>query len=288
MPTKKSCVPFSSSPTSCAPLAALRCLRLAIPCAADCVFAPGGPGRPTAGQGFKTGPHCRLLVRMEAFRTSQVPGEPSCSYAVFSDPGRTDASGAWTSSARPPLCPQRRLPRQPFFRGSMARLWNSLCTLRAVDCSAKHATLASGCWPALPGGIGCPQSSMKGFSVVSLHRFPLSQALPGARTFSVLLGSRGTISRGSSPISCISYGAPSRTAVAAPLGAVPGVVRHRGDRPGPGRWRRAIGRAPARTPGARGRSCLKRNEQGIPRCRLPAGRAEVTDWYATMALVCNE
>src|SRR5207244_8451605 len=30
-----------------------------------------------------------------------------------------------------------------------------------------------------------PQDSMKGFSVVSLHRFPLSQAWPGARTSSV-------------------------------------------------------------------------------------------------------
>jgi hypothetical protein len=49
--------------------------------------------------------------------------------------------------------------------------------------SGQHATLASGCWPALPGGIGYPQGSTKGFSVVSLHRFPLSQALPGARTF---------------------------------------------------------------------------------------------------------
>jgi hypothetical protein len=181
MPTKKSCVPFSSSPTSCAPLAALRCLRLAIPCAAACGFAPSGPGRPTAGQGFVARSPLPGITHMEASRTSQVPGEPLCSYAVLSDPGGTDASGAWTSSVLPPQRPRRRLPRL-IFRGSIARLWNSLCTLRAADCSHQHATLASGCWPALPGGIGCPQGSMKGFSVVSLHRFPLSQALPGART----------------------------------------------------------------------------------------------------------
>jgi hypothetical protein len=87
-----------------------------------------------------------VVRRMEAFRTSQVPGEPSCSYAVFSDPGRTDVSGAWTSSARPPLCPQRRLPRHPFFRGSMARPWNSLCTLRAAGCPShtQHSLPAAG------------------------------------------------------------------------------------------------------------------------------------------------
>jgi len=38
--------------TSCAPLAALRCLRLAIPCRCACRFAPIGPRRQTAGQGL--------------------------------------------------------------------------------------------------------------------------------------------------------------------------------------------------------------------------------------------
>jgi hypothetical protein len=43
-----------------------------------------------------------------------------------------------------------------------------------------------------PDGAGpYPQGSMKGFSVVSLHRFPLSQALPGARTSPVLFRRRG-------------------------------------------------------------------------------------------------
>jgi hypothetical protein len=42
-----------------------------------------------------------------------------------------------------------------------------------------HARLASGCWPALPDGIGYPLDSYtKGFS---LQGVPLSQALPGAR-----------------------------------------------------------------------------------------------------------
>jgi hypothetical protein len=130
---------------------------------------------PDRGPGVHDRSPLPVLIRMEAFRTSQVPGEPSCSYAVFSDPGGTDASGVWTSSVLPPLCPQRRLPRQPFFRGSIARPWNSLCTLREVDCSAMHATLASGRWPALPGGIGYPQGSNERFQrsiLTSLPPFP--------------------------------------------------------------------------------------------------------------------
>jgi hypothetical protein len=116
-----------------------------------------------------------------------------CSYAVFSDPGRTDASGAWTSSARPPLCPQRRLPRYSIFRGSIARLQNSLCTLRAAGCptNTQHSLPAAG--QLCRAGLVTRRIPMKGFRVVSLHRFPLSQALPGARTFIFVDGSCGRI-----------------------------------------------------------------------------------------------
>ena len=141
--------------------------------------------RPRA-RGSSPVPFYREVTRMEAFRTSQVPGEPLCSCAVFSDPGGTDASGAWTSSVQPPLCPQRRLPRQPTFRGSMARPQNSLCTLRAAGCPAntQHSLPAAG--QLCRVGLVTHRVPTKGFSFVSLHRFPLSQALPGARTSRVL------------------------------------------------------------------------------------------------------
>jgi hypothetical protein len=42
-----------------------------------------------------------------------------------------------------------------------------------------HARLASGCWPALPGGIGFPQGSDERFQVSSTS-FLLPQASPGA------------------------------------------------------------------------------------------------------------
>jgi hypothetical protein len=42
-------------------------------------------------------------------RDSQVPGEPSCAYALLSDPGRTDVSGHYNTPARPPHIQPRRL-----------------------------------------------------------------------------------------------------------------------------------------------------------------------------------
>jgi len=48
--------------------------------------------------------------RRETFRASQVPGEPRCAYALFSDPGRTDATR--------PLTVGRRGPRSQHDEGS--------------------------------------------------------------------------------------------------------------------------------------------------------------------------
>jgi len=42
-------------------------------------------------------------------RTSQVPGKPFCAYALFSDPGRTDASGPYDAPTWPPHPVRRRL-----------------------------------------------------------------------------------------------------------------------------------------------------------------------------------
>src|SRR5688572_572973 len=96
-----------------------------VPCAAPVVSLP-------AVQGADRGPGVRKPVpfpacdRRETIRTSQVPGEPCCPYAVFSDPGRTEGIWHGDASARPPLCPQRRLLRESIFRGSIARPWDWL------------------------------------------------------------------------------------------------------------------------------------------------------------------
>jgi hypothetical protein len=54
-----------------------------------CPFAPVGPGRPTAGLGCVSRSPPPAAVRREARRASQVPRQPRCPLALFSDPGRT-------------------------------------------------------------------------------------------------------------------------------------------------------------------------------------------------------
>jgi hypothetical protein len=65
----------------------------------------------------------------------------------------------------------------------LSRLNDTACTL-AVYASQygsphSHARLASGCWPALPGGIGYPQGPSERFQ--SIFNVLLSQALPDAQ-----------------------------------------------------------------------------------------------------------
>jgi len=131
-----------------------------------CAFAPSGPGRQTAGRGSvirspNAGPY-----HVETSRISQVPGKPSVPMPCSSTPAGPTTPGPYGASARPPLCPQRRLPREFTFRGSIARPGDSLSTLRRVGCP--HATqdsfLAAG--QALPDGIGYPQGFSERFQIV--------------------------------------------------------------------------------------------------------------------------
>ena len=138
-----------------------------------CRFAPGGPGRPTAGLGFVTRSPLPGKYAGRLFRASQVPEESLCAYALLSDPGRTDSPGHTTLSARPPLCPRRRLPRLKFFRGSITRPLHSLSTLRQVPRDTRRKTrfplLAT-----LRDGIGYPQDSIERLRVASY----ISSSLP--------------------------------------------------------------------------------------------------------------
>ena len=53
-------------------------------------FAPSGPGRPTAGLGFVSGPHYRKKNTQGG--KQGLPGSRTtrCPYALFFDPGRTE------------------------------------------------------------------------------------------------------------------------------------------------------------------------------------------------------
>ena len=106
------------------------------------------------------GPEVRLPVpvagslRRETIRTSQVPGEPSCSYAMFFDPGRTDNTRPLRCVSVAPVASTTKAPARFVFRGSIARPENSLCTLRPGGCPRRtqHSLPVAG--QALPDRIG--------------------------------------------------------------------------------------------------------------------------------------
>ena len=137
-----------------------------------------GPGVqlpvPTSGQ-----------IRREASRASQVPGQPTVPMPCSSTPAGPNTPGHCGMSAWPPLCPQRRLPRITSFRGSMARPWDALFTLRPMQLPAPDAKLASGRWPGATGRDWLPAGLLR---KVSDDVVLLSRAYPGARSFRVFSG----------------------------------------------------------------------------------------------------
>ncbi len=90
-------------------LAALRCLRLAIPRFHLIGSIPDGPS--------DTSPSLELVTRyLRPGFTGETTGSPSflgnlqCAFALLSDPGRINAPDRYSAPTWPPLCPQRRLP----------------------------------------------------------------------------------------------------------------------------------------------------------------------------------
>lgn len=96
-------------------------------------------------------------------RASQVPGEPSCPYALFLDPGRSARTRPFSAAARPPRCQPRRQPTTSTFRGSMARPRDSLSTLRSPRYRSTTPDSLPVAGQALPDGIGYPQGSAERF-----------------------------------------------------------------------------------------------------------------------------
>src|SRR6185437_11234738 len=67
-------------------------------------------------------------------RASQVPGEPSCAYAVFLHPGETDPARPLRRVGAAPVTKQAKGSRGYCSRGSVARPEHWLSTLRGVGC----------------------------------------------------------------------------------------------------------------------------------------------------------
>ena len=151
--------------------AALRFLRLAIPRRAP-VFAPGKPDaslRPGV-LGLVT-PNQILSTR----RRQELPSSwgTRCAYALFSDPGGTGPPGHTVVRRGPRELEDEGSPRVIASRGSIARPWHWLSTLRPPDCSGHDARLASGCRPGSAGWGWLPTGFRKRFqSITCCPPFP--------------------------------------------------------------------------------------------------------------------
>ena len=95
---------------------------------------------------------CRIL-HVETTGPPRFPGNPNIHLLMFFDPGRTTTTNHNAAVARLPLKRKRKLQREILFRGSIAWLLDSLCTLRSdgYPNTTQHSLPAAG--QALPGEI---------------------------------------------------------------------------------------------------------------------------------------
>jgi hypothetical protein len=109
------------------------------------------PRRPAAGQGFVYPVPPAGSCRLETIRTSQVPGEPLCPYAVFFDPGRTGSTRPFRCAGAAPAMSTTKAPTTK----NLSRLCSTALRLAVYASSgrlpAQDAKLASGCWPSSAG-----------------------------------------------------------------------------------------------------------------------------------------
>ena len=90
-------------------------------------------------------------------RASQVPGGSSCSRATLFDPGRTGRDRPYAATDAAFRVRYRVGSCVECFRGSITRP-NMLAVYASQrGLPHRHARLASGCRPTLPGGVGYPQ-----------------------------------------------------------------------------------------------------------------------------------
>ena len=142
-------------------------------------FAPSRPGRPTAGLGFVIRSPCRKDTQgdkqgLPGSRTTRYP------YALFFDPGRTEHVRPLRRVGMAPAMSTAKAPtNQSSFRGSIARLRDSLFTLRPMQLPAPDAKLASGRWPSATGRDWLPAGLLRKVSDVTHPPLP---SFPGART----------------------------------------------------------------------------------------------------------
>lgn len=108
-------------------------------------------------------------------RASQVPGEPPCTRALLSDPvgSATPGPSRCHGCCLPPFS-KRRLPNDSPF-GALSHGPRTPCVRFATSVTLGHATLGSGCGPALPGRTAYLPGSIERFH----HCYLIDPPLPG-------------------------------------------------------------------------------------------------------------
>ena len=140
-------------------LGSTRCFRSpADECAAGAwSWSPGNSGRDVAE---------------ETTGSPKFLGNLDCPSArVLTDAGRTPAPDHFGAAAWPPHAQVQRLPRVDS-RRSIARLSDSLSTLRRADRSYPTQDSLPVAGQALPDGLSTHKIPLKGFKIVSLHLSP--------------------------------------------------------------------------------------------------------------------
>jgi hypothetical protein len=147
---------YESTPTSCRPSRRTSLPSFGATAATPWRSLPQAQGAPPAGLGFvDRTPRYRFTRR----RRQDLPGswqDPSMNVPCSSTPAESPRSATAALRCCLPLSRQCRLPRFLCFRGSITRPMHSLSTLRRNELPHCHARLASGGWPALPGGTAYP------------------------------------------------------------------------------------------------------------------------------------
>ena len=114
-------------------------------------------------------------------RISCVPGEPRlCSCPALRPRWDRRILPSRCVSARPPLCPRRRLPHS-YFRGPITRLRHWPSTLRSASYPYTTQDLLPAVGQTLPDGL-LPEGFQRKVSRRILHPILLSQVKRGART----------------------------------------------------------------------------------------------------------
>ena len=151
-------------------VAALRCLRLAIPCrhptVRSCASSDALPHRP--------GLWCAgVPPALPSWRQRDLPGSwaTRSTFALLSDPGRAGVPSRFGTPVLSPLYRRRRPQQEVSFRGSITRLLRSLSTLRRRRPRPAQDSLPAAGY-ALPGGIGYPQGGYEKFLMPISHLPP--------------------------------------------------------------------------------------------------------------------